>query len=121
MKLLSILIGFGTIGLIASVFAKMQGIIYPLSMDLFTGQADDVQLLIKLMCVYCSCVIGGMVTTRIGGCIRESIIVGVVTVLVIGWLWMSAKGPSWFWLLLMLGGIPAVLTGRKIIVARRGR
>ena len=58
-KLLSVMLGFGTIGLLSSVLAKVQGYVFPESLALFnnsiTGSHDIVQYLIKLFCVYLSC------------------------------------------------------------------
>ena len=66
-KILSILTGFGTIGLLSSVFAKIQGALFPASMQLFdqfTRTSEDIiQLIIKLVCVYVSCIAGGVVVS----------------------------------------------------------
>ncbi|SFW48651.1 hypothetical protein [Chitinophaga sancti] len=117
-KIISVLIGFGTIGLLSSILAKMQGIIFPSSLEIFTNpnltETSTIQFAIKLLCVLASCVIGGMITTRIGGSIRENQMVGGLISLVVGWLWLSVIHPILFWLLLILAVFPAVFLGYKI-------
>lgn len=117
-KIISVLIGFGTIGLLSSVLAKMQGIIFPSSLEIFTNpnlsETSIIQFAIKFLCVLVSCVLGGMITTRIGGGIRENMIVGGLISLVVGWLWLSVIHPIAFWLLLILTVFPAVFLGNKI-------
>ena len=116
-KILAVLIGFGTVALLSSVFAKIQGVLNPMSLALFTSNSsettDTLQLLIKLLCVYSSCIFGGMMTTMVGGRIRENSIVGGITVMVVAWLWLSVVNPLWFWILLILGVLPCVLLGNK--------
>lgn len=117
-KILSIIIGFGTIGLLSSIFAKIQGIIFPASLLLFNQDtssfSDIIQLVVKLTCVYLSCIAGGIVTSLCGGRIREQNIIGISIMLVIIWLWISAIRPFWFWALLLTGILPCVLIGAKI-------
>lgn len=76
-KIFSIIFGFGTIGLLSSVFAKIQGIFFPASMQLFNlltwTSYDIIQLIIKLVCVYLSCIAGGMVISLFGGKKESSI------------------------------------------------
>lgn len=116
-KILSIIIGFGTIGLLSSVFAKIQGILFPPSMQLFEQTiwtSDDIiQLIIKLVCVYISCIAGGMLIYLCGGEKRQLIIVGVSIMSVIIWLWINTIHPIWFWTLLLVGIIPFILIGSK--------
>lgn len=117
-KIISVLIGFGTIGLLSSILAKMQGIIFPSSLEIFTHpnltETSTIQFAIKFLCVLASCIIGGMITTRIGGSIRENLIVGSLIILVVAWLWLSVIHPISFWLLLILTVLPAVFLGNKI-------
>lgn len=117
-KVLSVVIGFGTIGLLSSVLAKIQGILFPSSLELFeqvTWASDDViQLVIKLVCVFLSCIIGGIVTALCGGENRQQYITGVSITFVALWLWISSVHPLWFWALLSVGIIPFVLIGSKI-------
>jgi len=117
-KIFSIIIGFGTIGLLSSGFAKIQGIIFPTSMQLFNQVTwtsyDVIQLIIKLVCVYLSCIIGGMVTSLCGGENKELYITGISMILIVMWLWVSTIHPSWFWALLLIGILPFVLIGSKI-------
>ncbi|MGJ1194082.1 hypothetical protein [Sphingobacterium siyangense] len=78
-KIFSVIVGFGTIGLMSSVFAKMQGSLFTSSLEIFTSKeiaaTNFSQFIIKLFCVWFSCVLGGMATTRIGGKPRENLIV----------------------------------------------
>lgn len=118
-KTISILIGFGTIGLLSSILAKLQGMIFPSSLQIFTdpnlASTSTLQFTIKLVCVLVSCLFGGMLTTGIGGGIRENLIVGGLIMLVTGWLWLSTIHPNIFWLSLLSGVLPAVLLGRKLM------
>lgn len=124
-KIISVLIGFGTIGLLSSILAKIQGIIFPSSLEIFTNpdltETSTIQFAIKLLCVLVSCVLGGMITTRIGGSIRENLIVGGLVSLVVGWLWLSVIHPVSFWLILILTVLPAVFLGNKITYAIKNR
>ncbi len=117
-KIFSVIVGFGTIGLMSSVFAKMQGLLFTSSLEIFTSKeiaaTNFSQLIIKLFCVWFSCVLGGMATTRIGGKPRENLIVGGLIILVVGWLWLSAENPIWFWVLLILGILPCVFLGYRV-------
>lgn len=117
-KILSTIIGFGTIGLLSSLFAKIQGIVFPTSMKLFdqvTWTSDDnIQLIIKLVCVYLSCIAGGIITALCGGEKKELYITGTSVVLIVMWLWISTIHPSWFWALLIIGILPLILIGSKI-------
>ncbi|WP_139164638.1 hypothetical protein [Chryseobacterium taeanense] len=115
------IVGFGTIGLLSSVFAKVQGMLFPSSLEIFINQelADTnvSQFIIKLFCVWVSCFLGGLITTKIGGKARENLIVGTLIILVVGWLWLSAVNPIWFWVLMILGVLPCVFLGYKVISA----
>lgn len=117
-KILSVIIGFGTIGLLSSALAKLQGCLFPTSLQLFkqaTFTADDMlQLAIKLASVYISCIAGGIVTALCGGEYRQQRIVVVSIILIIIWLWISTIHPFWFWALLLMGILPFVLIGVKI-------
>ena len=120
-KILSVIVGFGTIGLLSSVFAKIQGMLFASSLEIFTNQelaATNIsQFVIKLICVWISCFLGGLTTTRIGGRVRENLIVGSLIMLVVGWLWLSAVNPIWFWVLMILGVLPSVFLGYKVTSA----
>lgn len=117
-KILSILTGFGTIGLLSSVFAKIQGVLFPASMQLFdqfTRTSEDIiQLVIKLVCVYVSCIAGGVVVSLCGGEHKQQYITGAIIILVVIWLWITTIHPSWFWVLLLAGILPCILIGSKI-------
>ena len=116
-KILSVIVGFGTIGLLSSVFAKMQGMLFPSSLEIFINPELAItnisQFIIKLFCVWFSCFLGGLITTKIGGKARENLIVGSLIILVVGWLWLSAVNPFWFWVLVILGILPCVFLGYK--------
>lgn len=120
-KILSVIVGFGTIGLLSSVFAKVQGMLFPSSLEIFINQelaATNVsQFVIKLMCVWISCFLGGLITTKIGGKAKENLIVGTLIMLVVGWLWLSAVNPIWFWVLMILGVLLCVFLGYKVTSA----
>ena len=117
-KILSVVIGFGSIGLLSSVLAKIQGILFPSSLELFekvTWTADEViQLVIKLMCVFLSCITGGILTALCGGENRQHYITGISMTFVALWLWISTVHPLWFWALLSVGILPFILIGGKI-------
>lgn len=117
-KLGSVLAGFVTIGLLSSIFAKIHGILSPSSLEIFTNPAlaasNPSQLVIKLLYVYFSCFMGGVITTWMRGRTRENLIVGGITILLEGWLWMSVIHPVWFWILLILGVLPGVFLGSKL-------
>ncbi|UQA77500.1 hypothetical protein K2F45_11180 [Sphingobacterium siyangense] len=117
-KIFSVIVGFGTIGLMSSVFAKMQGLLFTSSLEIFTSKeiaaTNFSQFIIKLFCVWFSCVLGGMATTRIWGKPRENLIVGGLIILVVGWLWLSSENPIWFWVLLILGILPCVFLGYRV-------
>ncbi|SFT74751.1 hypothetical protein SAMN05421857_2972 [Chryseobacterium formosense] len=117
-KILSIIMGFGSIGVLSSVLAKIQGVLFPTSMQLFEQTiwtSDDIiQLIIKLVCVYVSCITGGIVTALFGGEKRQLIVVGISIMSVIIWLWIIVIHPLWFWALLLAGIIPFILIGNKI-------
>ncbi|KFE98248.1 hypothetical protein IX39_17835 [Chryseobacterium formosense] len=110
--------GFGSIGVLSSVLAKIQGVLFPTSMQLFEQTiwtSDDIiQLIIKLVCVYVSCITGGIVTALFGGEKRQLIVVGISIMSVIIWLWIIVIHPLWFWALLLAGIIPFILIGNKI-------
>lgn len=120
-KILSVIVGFGTIGLLSSLFAKMQGMLFESSLEIFINQelaaANISQFVIKLFCVWVSCFLGGIATTRIGGKARENLIVGGLIMLVVGWLWLSAVNSIWFWVLMILGVLPCVFLGYKVTSA----
>ena len=120
-KILSVIVGFGTIGILSSLFARIQGWLFGSSLEIFINQqlaATNIsQFVIKLFCVWVSCFLGGIATTRIGGKARENLIVGGLIMLVVGWLWLSAGNPVWFWLLLVLGILPCVFLGNKVTSA----
>lgn len=120
-KILSVIVGFGTIGLLSSVFAKVQGMLFPSSLEIFINQelaATNVsQFVIKLMCVWISCFLGGLITTKTGGKAKENLIVGTLIMLVVGWLWLSAVNPMWFLVLMILGVLPCVFLGYKVTSA----
>lgn len=117
-KILSVVIGFGTIGLLSSVLAKIQGILFPASLQLFEHVTwtshDIIQLIIKLVCVYISCFTGGMVSALCGGKDRQQYITGISMSFVALWLWISTGHPLWFWAVLLAGILPCVLIGGKI-------
>jgi len=116
--ILSVPVGFGTIGLLSSALAKIQGILFPVSLQLFNKSVltsdDIIQLVIKLVCVYLSCIAGGFVTALCGGENRQQYIVGISMTLIVIWLWISTVQPFWFWILLLPGILPLVLIGGKI-------
>ncbi|MEN5232958.1 hypothetical protein [Sphingobacterium faecium] len=124
-KIFSVIAGFGTIGLLSSLFAKIQGILFPASMELFGPMiltfSDHIQLLIKLLCVYTSCILGSLLTVFCGGSKNELYIVGGSITAVVGWLWFSAIHPLWFWGLLSVGILPLVLYGRNIYLSLKRR
>lgn len=117
-KLVSPIIGFGTIGLLSSAFAKLQGVLFPISLQLFEQvnwtSYDVIQLVIKLACIYISCIAGGLAISLCGGENSQLYITGLSTCLVVIWLWITTIHPVWFWSLLLLGIIPFVLIGNKI-------
>lgn len=116
-KLLSVMLGFGTIGLLSSVLAKVQGYVFPDSLALFnnsiTRSHDIVQYLIKLFCVYISCFIGGFICGLLKGGRKETLIMAGCITLIIGWLWLSVGQPVWFWTLLILGIFPFSFLGNR--------
>lgn len=118
-QIISILAGFGTIGLLSSLAAHIQGIIYPESVKLFdhtmVSTADFIQLLIKLICVSTSCFMGGMLVAWLGGNKNAATITGICIVLVVAWLWIHTIYPIWFWALLLTIVIPAVKLGYHFI------
>jgi hypothetical protein len=75
---------------------------------------DIIQLIIKLVSVYLSCIAGGVVTALCGGEHKEQYITGIGMILIVMWLWISTIHPSWFWALLLIGILPFVLIGSKI-------
>lgn len=119
---LSIAVGFGAIGLLSSIFAKIQGIIYPESLTILgrsgLSVADNMQLVIKLVCLALSSLAGGMLVKWIGGNRRASIIAGVLIMAVIGWLWLNTGQPAWFWIVSFVQVMPAVLLGYKVITTK---
>lgn len=117
-KMISIVLGVGAIGLLSSVFAVLQGKYYPQANEMFShpllSNPEVIQVFVKLACIYISCIIGGVLTTSISGNLKESLIVGLLIMIIIGWLWLNALYPTWFWPLLMAGIIPFVMIGYKI-------
>lgn len=116
-KIFSVIVGFGTIGLLSSLFAKMQGLLFPESLEIFINKelaTNIAQFVIKLLCVWFSCLSGGIATTWIGGKARENLIVGGLIILVAGWLWWSVVTPVWFWMLMISGVLPCVFSGYKV-------
>jgi len=117
-KIMSIVLGVGAIGLLSSVFAVLQGKLFPQANEMFShplSSAPEVtQVFVKLACIYISCMIGGVVTTSISGNLKEGLIVGLLVMIIIGWLWYNAIYPIWFWPLLIAGVVPFVIIGYKI-------
>jgi len=117
-KIFSVVTGFVTIGLLSSAFAKIQGLLVPASMHLFDQETwnffDTIQLVIKLGCVYISCITGGLITSLSGGENKQHYMVGISIMLVVGWLWISTVHPTWFWLTLLVGILPSVILGSKM-------
>ncbi len=110
--------GFFTIALLSSVFARIQGAFGPLAND-WLGQAVIHQsaipfVAIKLLGLFLSCSLGGIVSTRLGGRRKASLLVGIITCLMIGWLWIHTVHPIGFWVLLLLGVIPSVWAGYRL-------
>ncbi|MBW8686990.1 hypothetical protein [Chitinophaga rhizophila] len=124
-KILSVIVGFGTIGSLSSLFAKVQGWLFASSLEIFINQELAVtnisQFIIKLFCVWVSCFLGGIATTKIGGKARENLIVGKLIMLVMGWLWLSVVNPIWFWVLMVLGVLPCVFLGYKVTYAEMSK
>jgi len=114
-KILSVVLGFGTIGLLSSVLAKIQGYIFPNSLTIFNNPHsethDFLQYLIKLFCVYISCFIGGLISTLLKGGRKEILLIAGCITIVIGWLWFSVGEPVWFWAFLVLGVFPFTFLG----------
>lgn len=117
--IVSILLGVFCIGFLSSVFAYLQGKLYPEANKILGNPSVNVftsiQLVIKLGCIYSSCIVGGMVTTRISETIKANYVVGIILLLIVGWLWLSTVYPHWFWALLMAGVMPFILLGYHII------
>ena len=117
-KIISIVLGVGAIGLLSSIFAVLQGKLYPQANHMFShpllSNPEVIQVFVKLACIYISCIIGGVLTTSISGNLKESLIVGLLIMIIIGWLWYNALYSTWFWLLLIAGIIPFVIMGYKI-------
>lgn len=117
-RIFSIIVGFGTIGLLSSLFAKLQGAIFPASLKLFELDTwtsyDVIQLVIKLVCFYMSCIVGGMVTSLCGGKNKQQYITGMCISFVVIWLWISTINPTWFWALALSGIIPFIQVGKKL-------
>lgn len=124
-QIIAIVAGVGIVGLLSSIFAVLQGRVYPEANENFNqamvNHPDAIQLIIKLACIYLSSIISGVVTTSISGNLRENLVVGVVTITIIGWLWINAINPAWFWALLMVGIIPSILLGYKLTCSYRAR
>ena len=117
-NIISIVLGVGAIGLLSSIFAVLQGKLYPQANHMFShpllSNPEVIQVFVKLACIYISCIIGGVLTTSISGNLKESLIVGLLIMIIIGWLWYNAIYPIWFWPLLIAGTIPFVIVGYKI-------
>lgn len=117
-KIISILLGVGAIGLLSSVFAFLQGKLFPQADEMFShpllSDPEVMQVFVKLACIYISCIIGGVLTTSISGNLKECLIVGLLIIIIFGWLWFNAIYPIWFWPLLIAGIIPFVILGYKI-------
>ena len=118
-NIISVLLGFSSIGLLSSIFAKFQGAIYPSSLLMF-NQSEFcpnymIQLAIKILCVWISCIFGGIITSSVGGKSRELLVVGFSILLVVAWLWLSIIHPVTFWILLILGVLPSVFLGGRIV------
>jgi hypothetical protein len=125
-KIFSSIFGFGTIGLLSSIFAKIQGMVFPASVQLFNQvkwtSSDIIQLIIKLVCVYFSCIVGGIVTAVFGGGTKEHYITAISIMLIVIWLWIRTIYPSWFWASLLIGILPFVLTGgylKQIVTVKK--
>ncbi|MDJ1506130.1 hypothetical protein [Xanthocytophaga agilis] len=118
-QIISILAGFGAIGLLSSLAAHIQGIIYPESVKLFdhivVSKANSIQLLIKLSCVSTSCFMGGILVAWLGGNKNAATITGISIVMVVAWLWIHTIYPIWFWTLLLTIVIPIVRLGYHFI------
>ena len=117
-KIISIVLGVAAIGLLSSISAVLQGKLYPQANHMFShpllSNPEVIQVFVKLACIYISCIIGGVLTTSISGNLKESLIVGLLIMIIIGWLWYNAIYSTWFWLLLIAGIIPFVIMGYKI-------
>jgi biotin transporter BioY len=115
----SILLGVFCIGFLSSVFAYLQGWLYPEANKILGNSSVNVfatiQLIAKLGCIYISCIVGGIVTTWISKTINAVFFVGVILLLIVGWLWLNTIYPIWFWVLLMTGVIPFILLGYGIV------
>ncbi|KQS27915.1 hypothetical protein [Dyadobacter sp. Leaf189] len=122
-KILSVVLGFGTIGLLSSVLAKIQGYVFPGSLELFdnsiAGSHDITQYVIKLFCVYISCFMGGVVCASLKGGQQEILIIAGCITIVIGWLWLSVGQPIWFWTFLVSGVFPFSVFGSRNNIIRR--
>ena len=117
-KVISVFIGFASIALLSSLFAKIQGTIFPSSLEIFSSRElipmNNNQLVLKICCVLVSCLIGGIITTGIGGRVKENLIVAGGITAVVGWMWFAITDPMWFWAVLILGVLPAIYLGYKM-------
>ncbi|ADB38176.1 hypothetical protein [Spirosoma linguale] len=115
----SILLGVFCTAFLSSVFAYLHGLLYPEANKLLENPSVNglvtIQLFIKLVYVYSSCIVGGMVTARISNMSKAIYVVGVILQLIVGWLWLTTIHPLWFWALLMAGIIPFSLMGYAIV------
>ena len=115
----SVLLGVFCIGFLSSVFAYLQGRLYPEANKILGNPSVNVfatiQLIVKLGCIYSSCIVGGIVTAQISKTINAVFFVGVIMLLIVGWLWLNTIYPIWFWVLLITGVIPFILVGYRIV------
>ncbi|PST84945.1 hypothetical protein C7T94_02150 [Pedobacter yulinensis] len=117
-QILSIAIGIGSVGLLSSVFAKLQGMVFPQSLNALghpdVSSAEVIQLVIKLGCLATSGMLGGILTAWTGGNLKARVVVCIAIIAVIGWLWFNTIYPIWFWLPLIILIGPAILLGGKL-------
>lgn len=117
-QIVSITIGIGSVGLLSSVLAKLQGVIFPESLTAlghpYVSSDEAFQLIIKLFCLFSSGVLGGMLSTWARGSYKTLLIVSISIIAIIGWLWFNTIYPVWFWLPLILLIGPAIFLGGKL-------
>ena len=123
-KIAAVPVGILAIGLIGSPIAKLHAMIYPHSAGTIghvpLTALDDVNFIIKLVCVFVVFTIGGVLAAWVGRSRTANLIAGLLMTadVVVAALHVKAVYPTWLWVSVFILIIPCILLGFELVKKR---